>query len=565
MFEYPHKYLVFFILFIGLNIHSTFAQYEKLLNKSYAERAMMLDSLYLKIRELPFLEDAEKIADEIYDLGKKHNDRDLRLEKDLILAFYYAVKINQNQQQVIDKIEKVIEKANQQKNLEMELRATNLLSDFYWHGIKNYEMAFEKYLKMSWLLKKINDVNFPDMVDYYSKIATAYYVFRDYDTAIMFSSKTIDIPSSAYNWKFKWRALNTLALCYQKKNDLKNSDYYLRESTKSSYFGTDDIRYAISMGNIGYNLYLRGKYEEAEPLITLDLDNALRYGDMGLYAGAAIPLADIFLHKQKLNESWNLIEKAKQGIVVSGQTERYVELYTVMTRWYAQKGLFKESREYQDSTIRAIADKEEKFNTLLLLRAQQKADAQRMEIEKEDFLLREYLAQVRFIMALMAIAILIGASTFTYYYQHRKHTEKQKEKEAELEMAKQQLRNFTARITEKNEMIEQLNKWDKSENKPDIIIQLMQKTIFTEGDWDKFSSLFETVYPGYTHRLKNQIQGITPAEIRMIVLSKLRFSHKQMANALGVSPQASRVTWHRLRKKMDLNNDVSLEELADSI
>jgi len=51
----------------------------------------------------------------------------------------------------------------------------------------------------------------------------------------------------------------------------------------------------------------------------------------------------------------------------------------------------------------------------------------------------------------------------------------------------------------------------------------------------------------------------------MIVLGKLKLSHKEIANILGISPQSSRVTWHRLKKKINLQDHVSLQDLADDI
>ena len=87
----------------------------------------------------------------------------------------------------------------------------------------------------------------------------------------------------------------------------------------------------------------------------------------------------------------------------------------------------------------------------------------------------------------------------------------------------------------------------------------------TDEDWDKFKSAFERINPGYIDRLNYKINGITPAEIRMVVLSKLSLSHKEIANILGISPQSSRVTWHRLKKKMNLEDSVSLQDLADEI
>jgi DNA-binding CsgD family transcriptional regulator len=51
----------------------------------------------------------------------------------------------------------------------------------------------------------------------------------------------------------------------------------------------------------------------------------------------------------------------------------------------------------------------------------------------------------------------------------------------------------------------------------------------------------------------------------MMALAKLNFSNKEMSAALGVTPQAIRVTWHRLRKKLDLSEEETIEELVNRV
>ena len=95
--------------------------------------------------------------------------------------------------------------------------------------------------------------------------------------------------------------------------------------------------------------------------------------------------------------------------------------------------------------------------------------------------------------------------------------------------------------------------------------QLHSTTILTDEEWEYFRQLFEKVHGGYLQRLKEKLPGLTPAETRFMALSKLKFSNKEMAATLGVSPQAMRVTWHRLRKKLELPEESSADELVNSL
>ena len=80
-----------------------------------------------------------------------------------------------------------------------------------------------------------------------------------------------------------------------------------------------------------------------------------------------------------------------------------------------------------------------------------------------------------------------------------------------------------------------------------------------------FGQLFEKVHSGYLYRVKEKIPGLTPAETRLMALVKLQLSTKEMAAVLGISPNSVRSTWSRLRKKLNLPEEGTMEELLEII
>jgi DNA-binding CsgD family transcriptional regulator len=91
---------------------------------------------------------------------------------------------------------------------------------------------------------------------------------------------------------------------------------------------------------------------------------------------------------------------------------------------------------------------------------------------------------------------------------------------------------------------------------------LANSTILTEQDWEDFSKLFDKVHTGFFVRLKEKYPNITPAETRLLCLTKLNLSTKEMAGMLGVSTDAIKKTRQRLRKKMEVDEEKNLEELV---
>ena len=89
--------------------------------------------------------------------------------------------------------------------------------------------------------------------------------------------------------------------------------------------------------------------------------------------------------------------------------------------------------------------------------------------------------------------------------------------------------------------------------------------ILTEEQWNNFKVLFEKVHKGYLKRLKEKIPSITPAEVRFMALAKLQLDAKEMGVSLGISANAVRNTWYRLRKKVGFTDTEHWDKLVEII
>ena len=93
------------------------------------------------------------------------------------------------------------------------------------------------------------------------------------------------------------------------------------------------------------------------------------------------------------------------------------------------------------------------------------------------------------------------------------------------------------------------------------ISTLTHTFILTEEDWRHFRQMFDTVYPGFLVRLRDKFNDLTPAEVRLLALTKLQLPVNDMAQLLGISPDSIRKTRYRLRKKLNLPEEGNLEEI----
>lgn len=141
------------------------------------------------------------------------------------------------------------------------------------------------------------------------------------------------------------------------------------------------------------------------------------------------------------------------------------------------------------------------------------------------------------------------------------------------EMARKQLEDFTRSMQDKNKLIEQfsseIEKYrpaaQDTSNDADYLNTLKQSVLLTDAQWSEFQVLFDKVHPGYIARVRERFGDITAAEMRFILLTKLGLNSRDMANMLGVTPDAVRVAKYRLLKKIHLPEGANAEDYFNTI
>ncbi|QBO57454.1 hypothetical protein NBC122_00618 [Chryseobacterium salivictor] len=102
---------------------------------------------------------------------------------------------------------------------------------------------------------------------------------------------------------------------------------------------------------------------------------------------------------------------------------------------------------------------------------------------------------------------------------------------------------------------------DEQRNIREKLDKMKKVKILTDEDWIGFQNNFDAIFPDFTDILKGNSPDMTASEMRYLMLIKLKFSHKEMARALGVSDNAIRVTWSRVRKRLNGTLEDTPEDL----
>ena len=240
-----------------------------------------------------------------------------------------------------------------------------------------------------------------------------------------------------------------------------------------------------------------------------------------------------------------------------------------MSKWYAANKQIDSSSVYLDSTINAINTYYQKYNSIKLIRANQKVQVRdwQLEIEKLHTESRLKISQRNNII--LIIALLLIGSLCAYWFRNKYHLRKQEIKELRIENAekalsnaKNQLQSLKLKIHDEQEIIESLQQQLQSKDNKKLICQLKSKIILTDEDWKKYQLLFDEIYPAYLHTLRSMYSNLTPSELRCLCLEKLELTNKEMGLVLGVSTNSVMVTKHRIRKKLGLKSQQDIRLLV---
>lgn len=375
---------------------------------------------------------------------------------------------------------------------------------------------------------------------------------KDFDQSIEFAWKSVEIRQRLEDVRGLGESYNNLALAYMGKEDWKMALEYLQLSKTALIKGHDLREIPVILGNMGDCYRYLGKSQQA-----------LRY------------------YKEAL-------ERAKE----SGGKHNIFNIYRKITTVYAESGDLAKAYEYsvefghvKDSIYNL---EKEKAISELELKYEKEKDQQKIALLERDKKLdenRKWFLRM-WLVLLAAISILGIALLWTRIRKNRQIYAREKEIHAarealteaelrntrnELSYNKNRLSVYMDNLLNKNSLIEDLearlnaltlDDEASQAERAQRLNELLELKILTDDDWLAFKQHFEQAFPGFLERLRNAFSNLTTAEVRLFLLIRLGLGSREISNMLGVSPDSVKKGRHRLRKKLDLAEEDSLEDFV---
>jgi DNA-binding CsgD family transcriptional regulator len=80
----------------------------------------------------------------------------------------------------------------------------------------------------------------------------------------------------------------------------------------------------------------------------------------------------------------------------------------------------------------------------------------------------------------------------------------------------------------------------------------------TESEWEEFKLKLQELNPVFLEQLLVNHPDLSKSEIRLLTLIKVGYSQKEIANILNIAPDSVKKARSRVRKKLRLDEDITL-------
>ena len=592
-----------FLLFIFGGVS---AQHEVAFEFPHPRRLAILDSVFLGayLRNADTALIHQKLKN-IADLATAHKDEQSLLLSELFLLRlqgYYDIKYEKNQPGKLDALlienQKIIKKAIVKKYHYLQILIyIQLGSIMRQYGKMGAGLGYDlkAFAQLDSFLKDSRDnVRWKTRRAVARRIGMIYYDLEENEKAAYYIQRAIgpefkrdakakkDFPAQPH---YNLLNFDMLSQAYLRLGQYDSSEHYIQKAY-TIYINEDTTLWhfngwrGILTGNRGNIFYKQKQYAKAIPLYKEGITLTEKAKLYDVVASFGISLAYCYLNQNDYTSVKSLLPVISRAIdkmnpnkfIDRGKQKINIDYYKLLM-------YLPPSQDFSIGTKLNALDSIAAWTERLQVHLDQdfrliKELGFEMEHIKsqEVSLLKSIEQEQRNRNKILYLVLFIGmtGAVVMYYKQKQLKQEKLKSRDAiesadlKLKLALDELEKFKETISYKTNELEKFASKNRS-TPEDNLFSILTDGQLNELEWKKISSIFESAHPEYLDRLKVKYPFLTPSEINLIILLKIKLNTKEMATALGVSPGAIRTSKSRLLKKLGQPEGMSVEEIVGKV
>ena len=140
---------------------------------------------------------------------------------------------------------------------------------------------------------------------------------------------------------------------------------------------------------------------------------------------------------------------------------------------------------------------------------------------------------------------------------------KNKSLKQDIENKNRELALSTMSLIKKNEFLGQIkNELKKTPVNENIssVVKTIDDNINSSDDWKMFEKAFNNADKKFFKKVKKQHPELTSNDLRLCMFLRMNLNSKDIAPLLNISPRSVEIKRYRLRKKLQLEREINLNE-----
>ncbi|WP_299676568.1 tetratricopeptide repeat protein [uncultured Tenacibaculum sp.] len=453
-----------------------------------------------------------------------------------------------------------------------------------------YQKAISFYLKANEIYEKRKDEKGIGRIYHY--IGTMYLKQKKYNKALEYISKSLSGVKKAKNRKQVTVVYLNLGKCYIGLKEFDKALYYYEKALNIRLSILNKKNVAIAQLRMGEVYYHLKEYDTSIQFLNKALKNFVKNGDFLDQISAHYMIGKSYLAVQKLYLAKKHVKEAMQ------LSERVEDIRLQKKSYKVYMNILK--KEGKINTALKYAEKVNTLNDSIYKLEELKRVSELQviyEIEKKEKQINEQEVEIEFfkkekeirdlrINILVICVVLFFVFLILGFYSNKQKMMKSKllvknsilEKEklsAEIAFKKRELVTHTLQITKKNIVLEKIKKHIEDTVKTDskvnefnykTLLQIIRNELVHDKEqWNNFKNYFEKVHPNFQIKIKEKYPKVTSGELRLLALIKMNLSNKEIGGILNITYEGVKKARYRLRKKMELTPETSLQDVVNQL
>ncbi|WP_298516751.1 tetratricopeptide repeat protein [uncultured Kordia sp.] len=491
----------------------------------------------------------------------------------------------------LNEARKIIKSSSKKYNSELHEAEILQQSGLIQRRRANYSEALRDYYKALKIFEKYNDSI--GLASSCNNIGNVLIYQKEFEKAKKILRKAITINTKLKRPRSIGHNYNILSRAYKDDTEIDSLKYFFDKTLTHYKEANYEEGVHQVMSNIG-NLYVREKrYEEALELQLKNLAYVTKIGKKTAIAASHYNITKIYISLKEydkalfhINTSLNIAKTEKMGRRYFLSFRRRSLIYNNLKDYYNALEDYRRYSKARDSILNLDKIKEireielsyafEKERYMDSIQFTQEKDVLMLKTENESLQKKWYLALL-IITLFIIVAIVYFGSKYFKKLRLRKQLEAQQlntkidQLSTEISSKKEEISELVAEtiihLNTKEKITENLNKLSKQEEGISLtgILAELKADKLEDGKLVLLKENIETLNYEFLKRLREKHSNLTKTDIEVCSFIKLGLSRKEISELRKTSLEAIKSTRFRLKKKLNLSAQDSLDDFINSI